>query len=119
VDAGRLGQVIDNLISNAVKFSREGTTVRVGLRTDGPAVRIRVQDQGQGIPAEDQEQLFNMFRRASVEPTAGESSTGLGLAIAKKVVDAHGGQIVLESAVGSGSTFTVSLPLNPAVGGYG
>ena len=117
VDRDRLGQVIDNLISNAVKFSDQGSTVRVGLKAEDSAVRIRVQDQGPGIPPEDQDQLFRMYCTASTEPTAGESSTGLGLAIAKKVVDAHGGQIALESTVGSGSIFTVSLPLHPTVGG--
>jgi hypothetical protein len=116
VDRDRLGQVIDNLISNAVKFSDQGSTVRVGLKAEDSAVRIRVQDQGPGIPPEDQDQLFRMYRTASAEPTAGESSTGLGLAIAKKVVDAHGGQIALESTVGIGSTFTVSLPLHPTAG---
>ena len=64
-----------------------------------------------GIPPEEQDRLFGMFRRTSVRPTGGESSTGLGLAIAKKVVDAHSGRIFLESVVGSGSTFTVSLPV--------
>jgi len=111
VDSNRLGQVIDNLISNAVKFSDKGTSVRVELKAENDEIRIKVQDQGPGIPAEDQEQLFRMYHTASAEPTAGESSTGLGLAIAKKVVDAHGGQISMESVVGSGSTFTVALPL--------
>ena len=117
VDGDRLGQVIDNLISNAVKFSSEGTTVRVGLQADDISVGIAVRDQGPGIPTDEQDQLFGMFHKTSVQPTAGETSTGLGLAIAKKVVVAHGGRIELQSAVGNGSTFTVSLPLQSAAGG--
>jgi signal transduction histidine kinase len=110
VDPGRLRQVVDNLISNAVKFSPGDTTVRVRLECNGFSANISVRDQGPGIPPEERDKLFGMFHKASVKPTAGETSTGLGLAIAKKVVEAHGGKIALESAVGSGSTFTVSLP---------
>lgn len=113
VDPGRLKQVVDNLISNAVKFSPEDTTVRVKLKCNGVSANIAVRDQGPGIPPEERDNLFGMFHKTSVQPTAGETSTGLGLAIAKKVVEAHGGKIVLESAVGSGSTFSVLLPLEP------
>lgn len=71
---------------------------------------IAVTDAGQGIPAEEIAQLFQRYQRARVRPTGAEQSTGLGLAICKRIVDLHGGEITIESVVGQGSTFTVRLP---------
>ena len=110
-DSRRVGQVLDNLLSNAIKFSPVGTTVRVTLEeADGHAL-VSVIDQGQGIPPEEQGLLFNSYRRTSVRPTAGEASTGLGLAITRKIVEAHGGTIRVESEFGHGATFRFTLPL--------
>ncbi len=111
-DPVRLVQVMNNLISNAVKYSVPDTTTQVRLvAADGFAV-FSVADQGLGIPADEQERLFRPFERASTRSTGGEESTGLGLAIIKKIIDAHGGRIELESSPGAGSTFTVHLPLS-------
>jgi len=110
VDATRLDQVLNNLISNAVKYSLPGTTTCVRLDSvDGFAV-VSVSDQGPGIPTNEQESLFRPFERASTRSTAGEGSTGLGLAIVKKIVEGHGGHIKLDSRPGEGSTFRVYLP---------
>jgi len=77
----------------------------------GAQVRIEVRDQGPGIPEAERGKLFQPFQRTSVKPTGGEKSSGLGLAIARRVVEAHGGRIGVESEVGVGSTFFVNLPL--------
>jgi signal transduction histidine kinase len=108
----RIGKVLDNLLSNAIKFSNFGSvvTVRVGRRSD--TVFIVVEDHGCGIPANELENLFQPFGRTSVRPTAGESSTGLGLAIAKRIVAAHYGTIEVESTVAVGTTFRVVLPFD-------
>jgi signal transduction histidine kinase len=113
IDAPRFGQVVDNLVSNAVKFSPSGTTVTVALRADGDNFTFSVQDQGPGVPEEERKLLFRSFQKLSARPTGGEKSTGLGLAIVKKVVDAHGGRIEVESAPGHGTRFIVSVPFAP------
>jgi signal transduction histidine kinase len=111
VDPGRIRQVIDNLLSNAVKYSPEGATVSVRLTGTGEGVVMAVEDQGPGIPVEDWESLFRYFGRTSVPLPQGERSTGLGLAICRRIVEAHGGRIWFETAPGRGSTFFFSLPL--------
>jgi signal transduction histidine kinase len=113
VDASKIEQVLDNLISNAIKFSPPGSQVQVILDQTDDGVRIAVRDQGPGISPEDQERLFKPFQRARTEATGGEKSTGLGLVIVKRIVEAHGGRIWLESQVGEGSTFYVVLPQDP------
>jgi hypothetical protein len=112
LDPSRIGQVLGNLISNAVKFSHPKSTITLRVRVKEEEVWFSVEDQGLGIPSEEIPKVFQPFGRASVRPTAGEHSTGLGLAIAKRMVEAHGGQIQVTSEVGKGSTFTFSLPLN-------
>lgn len=109
-DSDKLQQVLQNLVSNALKFSSGGTQVRVALERRDPEVTLAVIDQGPGIPLAEQAQLFEPFHRASVRPTGGEKSTGLGLAITRKIVEGHGGRIELESQPGHGSTFRVVLP---------
>lgn len=117
LDPTKIEQVLNNLISNAVKFSYPGSAVEVRLvRREDEAV-LSVRDQGQGIPADQVENLFNFYGRTGTRSTAGEKSTGLGLAIARRIVEGHGGAILVESRVGEGSTFTVSLPLEPAAKG--
>lgn len=107
-------QVLDNLISNAIKFSHSGTqiTVKVAITTDN-RVRVNVQDQGPGLTADDQAKLFGKFMRLSAQPTGGEHSTGLGLSIVKKLVEAMNGRIWCESEPGNGAAFIVELPLAP------
>ena len=111
VDAHKFQQVLDNLVSNAIKYSQSQTKVEVGV-SDGSdsAITIYVEDEGQGIPEGELDDLFVPFAKISSEPTAGEKSTGLGLAIAKKIVEAHGGDIQVESEFGVGSTFFVNIP---------
>ncbi len=110
MDPHRIDQVMDNLINNAIKFSYPNTTITLRARVLDQDVAISVRDQGQGIPAEEVEKLFTEFGKTSVQPTAGEKSTGLGLAIVKRIVELHGGRIWVESKVGTGSTFTFTLP---------
>jgi len=109
-DPLRLRQVLDNLISNAVKFSPPGSVVTVGARPHDRMWRVAVRDQGPGITRDDQEKLFTAFSRLSARPTGGERSTGLGLAITRQVVLAHGGQIGVKSTPGQGATFWFTLP---------
>lgn len=111
VDPRRLQQVLDNLLTNAAKFSPAGTTVTLGARTDGGQLHLWVADQGAGIPPDELPRLFKEFGKTSVRPTDGEKSTGLGLAIVRKIVERHGGTVGVTSEVGKGSTFWVRLPL--------
>lgn len=111
VDPIRIGQLLDNLISNAVKFTPRGGTVRAALERRPDAVRISVTDTGPGIPSEERPRLFDRFFRTAGAVEGGISGTGLGLAIAKAIAEAHGGTIGLHDARESGSTFYVDLPL--------
>lgn len=111
LDAGKIEQVLNNLISNAIKFSHPGTEVTVRVERDGESVVVTVQDQGQGIPAEDLPKLFKPFGRTRVRSTAGEASTGLGLSIVRRIVEGHKGTVTVESTEGVGSTFRVRLPI--------
>lgn len=112
-DATKIEQVLNNLVSNAVKYSHAGTAVRVSVGADDKEIVVAVRDQGQGIPEAELSKLFQPFSKTSVKSTAGEKSTGLGLAITRKIVEGHGGRIWVESRVGEGSTFSFSLPLSP------
>lgn len=114
LDAAKMDQVVNNLISNAVKYSFPGSVVEIGVAKSETCALISVQDQGQGIPADERDRLFRMFERTTVRSTAGEKSSGLGLAIAQRIVEGHHGQISIESQVGQGTTFYVSLPLPPS-----
>jgi predicted transcriptional regulator/two-component sensor histidine kinase len=111
-DPLRLEQILNNLISNALKFSPEGGRVAIGAKTLHSKVAIWVTDQGPGIPAAELDGLFKEFSVLSSRPTKGEKSTGLGLAITKRLVEAHGGRITVESTPGLGTTFTVYLPIS-------
>ncbi len=114
MDPDRIDQVINNLITNAIKFSKPKGRVVLRAVPLEDSIAISVTDQGQGIPREEISKMFQYFGRTNVLPTAGEKSTGLGLAIAKRMVEAHGGKIGVESQPGQGSTFTFTLPLKPA-----
>jgi len=116
-DLERLREAVDNLVSNAVKYSpRDGQIVVTASSVGGEAV-IRVADQGPGLSPEDHGRLFGRFQRLSAKPTGGESSTGLGLSIAKRIVDLHRGRIFVESGGASGgAVFTIALPLKGGAG---
>ncbi|MCR5873846.1 ATP-binding protein [Phenylobacterium sp. J426] len=109
-DPDRLVQVATNLISNAVKFSDAGGTVRVRLRAEGPRVRLSVKDDGAGIPPDFHDRIFGRFAQADSSDTRQKGGTGLGLAISKEIVERHGGRIWFESPPGEGATFHVELP---------
>ena len=109
-DERRLVQVLDNLLSNAIKYSPPGTTTTVRVGAEESVGVIAVTDQGPGIAEPEQARLFLPFERASSRATGGETSTGLGLAITKKIVEAHGGTVSLRSTAGEGATFEVRLP---------
>jgi len=109
-DENKLTEVLDNLINNAIKYSPEGTTIHVSLTETGGKVSVAVKDEGPGFTEEDKNRLFQRFTRLSAQPTGGENSTGLGLSIAKGLVEAHGGRLIADSE-GKGATFTVELPV--------
>lgn len=110
-DVLRLGQLVDNLISNAVKYTPAGGTVTVTLALDGPRAELVVRDTGIGIAASDRDRLFTPFFRASVAEQQVIPGVGLGLSISRSIVESHGGRIEIDSTPGAGSTFRVRLPL--------
>lgn len=111
VDQDKMEQVLNNILSNAVKYSESESRVWVNLTTNLSDVVISVRDEGLGIPPEELETIFNAFKKGSIKPTAGEKGLGLGLAIVKKIVEGHCGSIRVESQLGTGTTFEVSLPI--------
>ncbi len=113
-DPERIGRVVENLVSNAVKFSPEGGTVTVRVGVEGGEAFIAVSDQGVGIRSEDAPKLFDRFTQADMSSTRRFGGLGVGLFVADEIVRAHGGRIEVASEVGRGSTFTVRLPLGEA-----
>jgi signal transduction histidine kinase len=111
IDPNRMLQVMSNLISNASKFSPQGSEVVVRLAKEGDQARISVIDQGAGISPEFRDRLFNRFAQEDASSQRGQSGTGLGLAITKGIVEQHGGTIEFDQTVAKGSTFHVRLPL--------
>ncbi|MCD4751267.1 MAG: hypothetical protein K8R59_18005 [Thermoanaerobaculales bacterium] len=114
-DRARVLEVMDNLISNAVKYTFPGGEVRIFCETIDSEVITHVQDTGQGLSEQDLKLAFGSFKKLSARPTGGETSTGLGLAIAKKIVEQHGGRIWVKSEKDIGSTFSFSLPTSKVV----
>ena len=111
-DSDRIREAIDNLVSNAVKYSPIGGAIELLVAPDAGGITVQVRDQGAGLSPEDISRLFGRFQRLSAKPTAGETSTGLGLSIVKRIVDLHGGRITVESAgPGQGATFKMTLPV--------
>ncbi|BDX39518.1 hypothetical protein CYCD_28730 [Tenuifilaceae bacterium CYCD] len=112
IDSRTITQVLNNLIGNAIKYSKRNTTITVKILTENNQIITQVIDQGVGIPKNEIKNIFKPFSRSSISPTEGESSHGLGLAIVKKIVEHYGGSISVSSVVGKGSTFSFSLPIN-------
>ncbi|HEX6414462.1 MAG TPA: ATP-binding protein, partial [Burkholderiales bacterium] len=112
-DERKFKQIVLNLLSNAVKFTPDGGRVSVAAKKDTTHVEIAVKDTGIGIAPEDQAAVFEEFKQVGRDYTKKAEGTGLGLALTKRFVELHGGDIRLESALGTGSTFTISLPLTP------
>jgi signal transduction histidine kinase len=110
-DRHKIGQVMVNLITNALKFTPEHSTVYVSIAASGAAARVSVADSGPGISPADRDLLFRPFSVASTRATGGEPSTGLGLAICRKIIEGHGGRIWVESNEGGGSVFLFELAL--------
>lgn len=110
----KIWRVINNIISNAIKFSSVGTSIYVSMEKKEHSVLISVRDEGMGIPDSLKGKMFNMFSGAGRTGTGGEQSYGLGLAIARQIVDAHNGRIWFESTVGKGTVFFVELPITHA-----
>lgn len=108
-----LKEILDNLLSNAIKFSPPERRVFITAIAENAMISIGIRDEGPGIPDTDFRKLFTKFSRLGIKPTAGESSTGLGLSIVKKLTELLGGCVRCESTVGEGTTFTISLPVNP------
>ena len=111
VDAQRMAQVVDNLLSNAIKYSPGGGEVCVRLLVDGNRVELSVRDTGIGIESADRDRLFTRFFRARHAEEQSIQGVGLGLSIARSIVESHGGRIVVDSEIGAGSTFRIRLPL--------
>jgi signal transduction histidine kinase len=114
-DPQRIGQVVQNLVLNAIKFTGRSGSVDVSLESVEDGARIAVVDTGVGIDAEELPHIFERFYRGSQANEARGSGSGLGLAIVRSIVDMHGGSIEVESQVGRGSRFTVILPADPRV----
>ena len=109
-DSDRIVQVLTNLIYNSIKFTQEGGEITVGIRDRGDKIIFWVKDNGIGISPEDQERIFDRFQQIRGRQSFGRQGSGLGLAISRDIVSLHRGEIWVESRVGEGSTFTISLP---------
>jgi signal transduction histidine kinase len=110
-DAAKLRQIVSNLVGNAIKFSKPDGAIDVSVMCDGPQLKVVVKDEGIGIAADKRQAIFEPFVHLAGAGTGGERSTGLGLSIVQQLVDLLGGTIRVDSVVGAGSTFQVSIPL--------
>ena len=105
------GEVLTNLITNAIKYSPEGGTIKVSARTENEYFSVSVQDTGFGIPPEDLERVFDRFYRVKDKNTREQQGTGLGLSLVKSIIETHHGIIKVDSQLGAGTTFTFLLPI--------
>lgn len=110
IDTDKMTQVIDNLLNNAIKYSPDGGTIRVGMKTTDAQLIISISDEGLGIPKKDLPRIFDRFYRVDKARSRAQGGTGLGLAIAKEIIKQHKGFIWAKSEYGKGSTFTIVLP---------
>jgi two-component system sensor histidine kinase VicK len=110
-DRNCLEQVFDNLLGNAIKFSPDGGKITVCIREEGEYLHVAVSDTGIGIPQDKLERIFERFYQVNGSPTRRFGGTGLGLALVKKAIEAHGGKVWAESQEGQGSTFFFTLPI--------
>jgi len=115
MDPKRVHQVINNLISNAIKYSFPETDIQIIASLQDDFIKVSVIDQGQGIPEDDVPKLFREFSQINVKPTGGETSTGIGLSIARHIVESHHGNISVKSKVGEGSEFSFVLPIKQPI----
>ena len=111
IDRNKIEQVLNNLISNAIKYSFPDTVITVKISCTNSFILTEVIDQGQGIPDNELENIFEPFQKTSIKSTAGEKSTGLGLTIVKKIIERHGGNIGVKSKLGKGTCFYFELPV--------
>ena len=111
IDAGRIAQVLTNLLSNAIKFSPPGGRIDVIVEPIDGEVQVSVRDRGEGIAPQDLAKLFRKFSQIDSSATRKAGGAGLGLVICKGIIERHGGQLWVESALGEGSTFFFTLPL--------
>jgi signal transduction histidine kinase len=109
-DRDHLEQVLDNLVSNAIKFSPDGGTILLGVREQGDSVVVSIRDPGVGIPEDQLDAVFGLFYQAEDPVSRRTGGMGLGLYISKEIISRHGGRIWAESEPGAGSTFNFSLP---------
>ena len=112
VDAERMVQVLENILSNALRYTPAGGKIELSAAAEGDGVRLTVRDNGPGIAAEDLPFIFNRFYRGDKARVDDQGESGLGLAIAKAILEAHGGNISVESEPGQGTTFRIFLPGN-------
>jgi len=110
-DRRRLMQVLVNLVSNAVKYNRDGGSISIRAVHQGPRIVIDVEDTGAGIPEQEQDRVFDMFQRAAQNPKIAKPGTGIGLALARRIMESLGGTITLRSVVDEGTIFTLTLPI--------
>jgi signal transduction histidine kinase len=111
VDVDRIGQVFDNLVGNAIKFSRLGSEIKISAELEGDTVKFSVQDHGVGIPPDALDKVFEKFYQVAHLSTRRYKGSGLGLAIVKQIVEAHQGRVNVESTPNQGSTFFFWLPV--------
>ena len=115
IDASKIEQAVTNLVSNAIQHSEPGMAVTIALACDPHRFTISVRDRGSGILPEEMEKLFMPFEKTRSRKTAGEKSTGLGMLITRKIIEAHGGEIQVSSVLGEGTAVNFTLPLNGAL----
>jgi len=111
IDAHRIGQVLNNLIANAIAHTDKDGSIKVTAEAADDFVKVSVADTGEGIPAEELPNIFERFYRTDRSRARATGGTGLGLTIARRLVEAHGGRINVVSELGKGSTFTFTLPV--------
>ncbi len=111
-DCERIGQIITNLVSNAIKYSTENSAIQVSVSQTAEKAIVQVHNEGAPIPQEQQANLFEPFYRTPAAQSSSKKGWGLGLAISKQIVERHGGRILVESSQGKGTTFTIELPLH-------